>query len=342
MNLEEHSHHRRNALTGEWVLVSPQRAQRPWQGQVEAAPRVELAAYDPGCYLCPGNSRAGGAINPAYPDTFVFNNDFPALSRPGIDDEPEPTVSSHELLQARSEKGVCRVVCFSPRHDLTLADMPVEQVAGVVDLWADQAAELGAMADIQHVQVFENRGEMMGCSNPHPHGQIWAGASLPEEARKELSGQKSYYEKHGRPLLTDYAALESAAEDRLVSSNAHFVGVVPFWAVWPFETLIAPRRPRASFEDLSGDERSSLADILQKITLRYDNLFDVPFPYSMGFHIAPYDGEPHPEWVFHAHFYPPLLRSATVRKFLVGYEMLAMPQRDLTPEQAAARLRAAG
>ena len=341
MNFQEHSHHRRNALTGEWVLVSPHRVKRPWQGRVEPAARVAQPSYDPACYLCPGNRRAGGANNPDYQDTFVFDNDFPALSPPGVEHGEKLGDQPHELLQSRTERGICRVVCFSPRHDLTLAEMAVERIAGVVDAWAGQSAELGASETIQHVQVFENRGEMMGCSNPHPHGQIWAGGRLPEETRKELRSQKLYYDRHGRPLLTDYADWEAEGE-RLVYGNRHYVGIVPFWAVWPFETLIAPREPRAALEDLSSDERLSLADMLQQIIARYNKLFDAPFPYSMGFHSAPYDGGPHPEWVVHAHFYPPLLRSATVRKFQVGYEMLAMPQRDLTPEQAAARLRALG
>ena len=283
---------------------------------------------------------AGRSI-PTTPTHSYSTTTFPPCPGRGLTTNPNGRLLLTSSCGARPEEGICRVVCFSPRHDLTLAEMPVERIVGVVDVWADQAAELGAMPDIQYVQAFENRGEMMGCSNPHPHGQIWAGASLPEEARKELAGQKSYFEKHGQPLLTDYAALESSHGERLVAGNAHFVAVVPFWAVWPFETLIVPRRPIVSFEDLSSAERWGLADILGRVTSRYNKLFDAPFPYSMGFHVAPYDGKAHPEWVFHAHFYPPLLRSATVRKFLVGYEMLAMPQRDLTPEQAAARLRAA-
>ena len=333
--LSEHPHRRLNLLTGEWVLVSPHRTKRPWQGQVEKVTVAERPAYDPTCYLCPGNERAGGARNPQYAGTFVFENDYAAL-RPG---DTTGDVNVADLLVARGEPGVCRVVCFSPRHDLTLAQMEPAAIRAVVDLWAQQYDELGRRPEIGHVEIFENRGEMMGASNPHPHGQIWAQRSVPREPAREGEQQREYYERHGRTLLADYLALEAERGERVVCANDHFVAVVPFWAVWPFETLVAPRRAVRDLRALTSDERDGLARILKDLTARYDSLFDVPFPYSAGFHQAPTDGEPHPEWHLHMHFFPPLLRSATVRKFLVGYEMLGEPQRDITAESAAARLR---
>ena len=340
MNLQEYSHHRRNALTGEWVLVSPHRAKRPWQGQTETAAQTELSSYEDGCYLCPNNSRVNGVKNPDYKDTFIFENDYPAISPLYVENDAARYETLPELLTARMERGICRVICFSPRHDLTLADMPVSQVARLINVWNEQTEALGSLEGIRHVQLFENRGELMGCSNPHPHAQIWAGNHVPQEAGKELREQGLYYKRHGRPLLADYIALESGGK-RIVYSNRDFVALVPFWASWPFETLIAPRLPHLSLATLSRQECFSLAEALQKVVTLYNNLFKVPFPYSMGLHAAPYDGEDHPETVFHLHFYPPLLRSATVRKFMVGYELLAMPQRDLTPEQAAKSLREA-
>lgn len=331
-------HRRLNLLTGEWVLVSPHRTQRPWQGQVEAVPPDERPQYDPTCYLCPGNARAGGVRNPVYTSTFVFENDFAAL----LPDTPPHEMSRESLLVATSERGICRVVCFAPRHDLTLANMDVADIRRVVDVWTEQYVELGSMPWVQHVQIFENRGAMMGASNPHPHGQIWANEYLPNEASKELQQQEAYYAAHGRRLLLDYLALELREEVRVVCQNAHFVVVVPFWAVWPFETLVLPRKACAALPDLASEERDGLADILRQITRRYDRLFNVSFPYSMGFHQCPTDGQVHPEWQLHAHFYPPLLRSATIRKFMVGYELLGQPQRDITPEAAAERLRAGG
>jgi UDPglucose--hexose-1-phosphate uridylyltransferase len=333
--LTDHPHRRRNLLTGEWVLVSPHRTKRPWQGQVEKLPQETRLAYDPTCYLCPGNSRAGGFVNPNYEHTFVFDNDFAAL----VPAEVEADAPSDALLQAVPEQGICRVVCFSPRHDLTLAEMPRADIRLVVDTWAEQTLELGARPTIGHVQVFENRGAMMGASNPHPHGQIWATQRLPNEPAKESAQQRSYFSAHGRTLLQDYLATELEAETRIICANDQWVALTPFWAVWPFETLLLPRRAVGSLPELEDAERDGLADILKRITTRYDNLFEVPFPYSMGWHQRPTDGRPHPGHVLHAHFYPPLLRSATVRKFMVGFEMLGEPQRDIPAEAAAARLR---
>jgi UDPglucose--hexose-1-phosphate uridylyltransferase len=328
-------HRRLNALTGEWVLVSPHRAKRPWLGQVEKPAAPTRPAYDPTCYLCPGNERAGGVRNPQYTGTFVFDNDFAAL-RPN---DPQAKLDVAELLVASTEPGVCRVVCFSPRHDLSLADMEPAAIRRVVDVWAEQYDELGSRPEIAHVQIFENKGEMMGASNPHPHGQIWAQRSVPLHPARELARLRDHHARHGRTLLEDYVRLEADAGERIVCENDGFVALVPFWAVWPFETLVVSRRPAPSISALDGRERDQLADVVRRLTARYDNLFDVSFPYSAGFHQAPTDGEPHPEWHLHLHFYPPLLRSATVRKFLVGYEMLGEPQRDITPESAAERLR---
>jgi len=315
------------------VLVSPHRTARPWQGQIEETTPETRPEYDESCYLCPGNTRAGGVLTPVYDSTYVFDNDFAALL-PG----EAPSPGGDGLFVAEPERGICRVVCFSPRHDLTLGDMTAPAVRTVVDTWATQTAELGSLDWVGHVQVFENRGAMMGASNPHPHGQIWATESLPNEPAKELAQQAAY---PGGCLLCDYLKAELADGARLIDENAHFVAVVPFWAVWPFETLVLPRAHHGSLTDLDGDHRDGLADMLGRVTRRYDRLFGVTFPYSMGFHQRPTDGGDHPQWHLHAHFYPPLLRSATVRKFMVGFELLAQPQRDITPETAAQRLRAA-
>ncbi|HYW43406.1 MAG TPA: UDP-glucose--hexose-1-phosphate uridylyltransferase [Bryobacteraceae bacterium] len=329
-------HRRFNPLTREWVLVSPHRTQRPWQGQVEAGGAAAQPDYDPECYLCPGNARAGGVRNPSYTSTFVFDNDYAALKPDTAPDRFE----QDGLLVAESEPGVCRVVCFSPRHNLTIANMDPVGLRLVVDRWAEQFADLGARALINYVQIFENRGAMMGASNPHPHCQIWSNYALPNEVRKEQTSLGAWHDERGGCLLCEYAKLETARGDRMIETNDSFVTLVPFWAVWPFETMVIPRRHLAAVDDLSGAERDGLADILKRTTARYDRLFGVPFPYSMGFHQRPTDGAAHDEWHLHMHFYPPLLRSATVRKFLVGYEMLAGPQRDITPEAAAEQLRA--
>ncbi|HEX8139640.1 MAG TPA: UDP-glucose--hexose-1-phosphate uridylyltransferase [Pyrinomonadaceae bacterium] len=333
--LNEIPHRRLNPLTREWVLVSPHRTKRPWQGQTEEVTPESQPRYDPTCYLCPGNVRAGGHVNPPYTSTFVFDNDFAAL----LPAAPAGEIKEAELLVAESERGICRVVCFSPRHDLTLARMSVPEIRQVIDVWANQYQELGQMPFINHVQIFENRGAMMGASNPHPHCQIWAQQSIPNEAVKEQSAQADYFRMKGASLLADYLKLELQSGERLVYENAHFVALVPFWAVWPFETLVIGRRHTTSLDLLESQERDALADLLQKLTTRYDNLFRVSFPYSMGFHQRPTDGLAHEGSHLHLHFYPPLLRSATVRKFMVGYELLGMPQRDVTPEQAARMLR---
>lgn len=335
-NLADHPHRRQNPLTGDWLLVSPHRGKRPWQGDESKLEQDTRPAYDPKCYLCPGNTRAeGGHVNPDYASTFVFTNDFSAL----MPDAPAGAVSEGGLLRAVSERGLCRVICFSPRHDLTLGQMTTEQIAPVVDLWAEETLDLGSRDFVNHVQVFENKGQLMGCSNPHPHGQIWASERLPMEPAKELIGQTAYRDEHGRCLLCDYLALEERLGERIVCANEHFVALVPFWACWPFETLLLPRRHARAIPALDAPERAALADLLRRLTARYDNLFQVSFPYSMGWHQAPTDGAPHEEWHLHAHFYPPLLRSATVKKFMVGFEMLGNPQRDVTPEWAADILR---
>lgn len=327
-------HRRLNPLTGEYVLVSPHRTKRPWQGQQEKPPTIERPQHDPKCYLCAGNTRANGETNPDYADTFVFTNDFAALLP-----ESEATITpKNPLFHAENVRGTARVLCFSPRHDLTLPEMPLETVRRVVDMWAEQTTELGA--DYQWVQVFQNKGSAMGASNPHPHGQVWAEDVIPNEPRKEDARQRDYYAEHGRPLLVDYAAQESEQGERVVVENADWLAVVPYWAVWPFETLLMPRDHVLRLPDLTDAQRDSLADIVKRLLTKYDNLFEVEFPYSMGWHGAPFNGADNTHWQLHAHFYPPLLRSATVKKFMVGYEMLGEAQRDITAEQAADRLRA--
>jgi UDPglucose--hexose-1-phosphate uridylyltransferase len=333
-------HRRQNPLTGEWVLVSPHRTQRPWLGQIEKAAPENLPAYEANCYLCPGNTRADGKRNPDYRSTFVFDNDFPALLLPeGGELLENADQSGNGLFRVQPEFGIARVMCFSPRHDLSLPELPLSQVEAVVQGWMDQTEALGRIEPISYVQIFENKGAMMGASNPHPHNQIWASSRIPNEPAKEMTAMQEYMGQHDACLLCSYLRAEQDLGERIVTSNEHFVALVPFWAVWPFELLLIPQRHYGSLTDLQPEEKSSLADILHRITTRYDNLFEASFPYSMGFHPRPTDGLPHESWHMHAHYYPPLLRSATVRKFMVGYEMLAMPQRDLTAESAAERLR---
>jgi UDPglucose--hexose-1-phosphate uridylyltransferase len=334
-NLENHPHRRYNPLTGEWILVSPHRAKRPWQGQVEKEDAARLPEYDPSCYLCPGNTRAGGKVNPSYTDTLIFKNDFSSL----LDNTPNGTFNENNLLIAESEQGICKVICFSPRHDLTLPLMEIKSIRKVIDVWVKEYSDLGKLDYINNVQIFENKGSLMGCSNPHPHCQIWAQKNLPVEIIKEQYHLSTYYKLQHRTLLADYLELEINKDERIICSNDNFVALVPFWAIWPFETMIVSKREVPSLALLTDAEKNDLAGIYKLLTTRYDNLFETSFPYSMGYHQAPTDGKEHPEWHLHMHFYPPLLRSATVKKFMVGYEMLANPQRDFTAEQSAERLK---
>ncbi len=337
-DLQKTPHRRLNPLTRDWVLVSPQRTDRPWQGKIEGSNASEADAYDPNCYLCPGNARAKGMINPHYLGTYVFDNDYPALL-PEVEGAAVRKEEASGLIVARAEPGICRVACFSPRHDLTVPRMSAVELRQVAEMWIDQYKSLGAVPWIQHVQIFENSGPVMGASNPHPHCQIWANATLPNEPAKEQASQLDYRAQNRSCLLCDYLRLEVDRGERLVCENEAFAVVVPYWAVWPFETLLLSKRHIGAMDALTADEQDLLGKIVKQITTRYDNLFQVSFPYSMGFHQSPTDGHPHEEWHMHAHYYPPLLRSATVRKFMVGYEMLAAPQRDMTAEIAAARLR---
>lgn len=333
--LIEEPHRRYNLLTGEWVLVSPHRAKRPWQGKVEKNAEQSRKKFDETCYLCPGNERAGGSRNPVYTETFVFQNDFSALTKEATDF----TYSKNGLLLAKGEPGICKVVCFSPRHDLSLADMETTDIKKVIDIWASEYKELGEQKFINYVQIFENKGELMGCSNPHPHGQIWAQKSVPVEPSKEQIQFSKFYKKENKSLLKEYLKLELKLGERIVYKNDDFAVLVPFWAVWPFETIIISKRHFQSLGEIKENEKITLADAIKNLTSRYDKLFEVSFPYSAGIHQKPTDGKEHKEWHFHMHFFPPLLRSATIKKFMVGYEMLANPQRDITPEISAKRLR---
>jgi UDPglucose--hexose-1-phosphate uridylyltransferase len=324
-------HRRKNILTGEWVLVSSQRTNRPWQGEISKPADQQRRSYEPACYLCPGNKRANGDFNPPYKGTFVFTNDFSAL----LENIPSVKKNKDDLLIMKAEKGICRVVNFTPRHDLTLAEMQESEIEDVINTWQNEFRSLGAHPKINYVQIFENKGLLMGNSNPHPHGQIWAQESIPTEPLKELKQFKLYYNKRKRGLLAEYIKLEQRLKERIVYENGSFIVLVPFWAVWPFETIIVSKRRISNILELRMAERKDYADAMSIITKKYDNLFKTSFPYSAGLHQAPTDGKRYTEWHFHMHFYPPLLLSAEIKKFMVGYEMLAEPQRDITPEYSA-------
>lgn len=335
-DINEDPHRRYNPLINEWVLVSPHRSKRPWQGQKEAVNMVALPEYDPECYLCAGNVRANGEVNPPYESSFVFENDFAALKQEAIAFDGNEEGS---FFKAQPERGISRVVCFSPRHDLTLPEMDVDGIVNIIHTWQKEYTDLGNIDYINHVQIFENKGSVMGCSNPHPHGQIWAQSSLPTQVQKTQDNLKAYFDKNGTNLLQDYLQQELKVKERVVVENDHFAAIVPFWAIWPFETMIISKRHITKITDFTEDEVTAFAEVLKKLTTKYDNLFETSFPYSSGIHQAPTDGEEHPEWQFHMHFYPPLLRSASVKKFMVGYEMMGESQRDITPEKSAEMLR---
>jgi UDPglucose--hexose-1-phosphate uridylyltransferase len=334
-DLKEHSHTRLNILTGDWILVSPHRMKRPWQGKLEDLQDDNRPSYDANCYLCPGNKRTDGTVNPKYNDPFSFINDFSAL----LKDSPVGDYNEEGLLSVKSESGICKVICFSPQHNLTLPQMTVAAIEKIIILWQKEYNELSANPAIKYIQIFENKGEIMGCSNPHPHGQIWSSSSIPLELVKETSQQKNYFDKHQTSLLSDYLQLELKKNERIVVENEHFVALVPFWAIWPYETMIVSKRHVQHIMQFNALERLSFATILKQLTTKYDNLFNISFPYSAGMHQSPVNSGSFPEWHWHMHFYPPLLRSATVKKYMVGYEMLANPQRDITPESAAEKLR---
>ncbi|WP_372920053.1 UDP-glucose--hexose-1-phosphate uridylyltransferase [Salegentibacter sp.] len=327
-------HRRYNILTGEWILVSPHRTKRPWQGKTENQNIEKRETYEPTCYLCPGNTRNSGKTNPDYQKPYSFENDFPAL----LPQNPSQ-VFEQNLLKAEPESGICKVLCFSPDHSLTLPIMEVEAITEVIKLWKKEFADLGSMENINYVQIFENKGAIMGCSNPHPHGQIWSQKSIPTEVQKKSEHLKAHWQKTKRSLLSDYLNQELKLKERILEETEHFVALIPYWAVWPFEAMIIPKNHYQHIGQLNENEEKDFAKIIKKLTIKYDNLFETSFPYSSGIHQAPTDGKEHPEWHFHMSFYPPLLRSATVKKFMVGYEMFAGPQRDITAEQAAQRLK---
>lgn len=326
-------HRRYNILTGEWVLVSPNRAKRPWQGKTDKSIAVKKLKYDENCYLCPTNKRANGDINPDYPSTYSFKNDFAAL----LSDTKENTFING-LLRATTESGLCKVICFSPDHSLTLPLMSASEISDVIALWKKEYEEIGANPNINHVQIFENKGDIMGCSNPHPHGQIWAQQSIPEVVLKKQAQQQKYWDVNNKSLLSDYIQQEIDLDERIILKNEHFIALVPYWAVWPYETMIVPLNHYQHIGQLNSEEQHAFAEIIKDLTTKYDNLFEISFPYSSGIHQSPTDEE-HPEWHFHMSFYPPLLRSAEIKKFMVGYEMFANPQRDITAEQAADTLK---
>lgn len=332
---DEHPHRRYNPLLDEWVLVSPHRAKRPWQGQEEKPNETLLPEYDKNCYLCAGNHRSDGTQNPGYKKSYVFDNDFPAL----MTEATKSTQQASVFFKHKPEQGINRVVCFSPRHNETIPELEPIEIQDIIETWRAQYIELGSYDFVNYVQIFENKGSIMGCSNPHPHGQIWAQSSIPTQVKKTQRSLISYFKKFNRSLLSDYLKEESVLKERTVFENGHFVLLVPFWAVWPFETLIVSKRHFGNITEMSREEVTSFAEILKITTVKYDNIFETSFPYSAGIHQTPTDGKPHPEWHFHMHFYPPLLRSATVKKFMVGYEMLGEPQRDITPEKSALLLK---
>ena len=333
--LTDHPHRRYNPLLDEWILVSPQRAKRPWQGQNEVISDEKKPEYDETCYLCPGNERINGGTNHKYESCYVFDNDFPAL----LKDEVSFDLQQEDLFKINPERGINRVICFSPKHNVTLAEMQITEIENVIKVWKEQYLELSAIDYINHVQIFENKGSVMGCSNPHPHGQIWAQSSLPTQVKKTQDNLLKYYQKTGKSLLKDYVDNELQKKERIIAENEHFVLLVPFWATWPYETMIISKRHFSNIAEITEEEIKSYAEMIHIITVKYDNLFKTSFPYSAGIHQAPTDGLPHGEWHFHMHFYPPLLRSATVKKFMVGYELLAEAQRDLTAEQSAELLK---
>jgi UDPglucose--hexose-1-phosphate uridylyltransferase len=333
-NLQNYSHRRYNPLTGEWVLVSPHRAKRPWQGQEEEISKQSLPVYDKDCYLCSGNLRAGGKRNPKYKDVFVFENDYAALQNesPSFSDESG-------LLKVKSETGICKVICFSPDHSKSLAQMSIEAIEKVIEVWQVEYKKLGSQKNVNYIQIFENKGAVMGCSNPHPHGQIWSQSSLPNEIIKKDNHQRHYFSENGKSILEDYVTQELEEKERIVYQNEHFTIVVPFWAIWPFETMIIPNKKQESILEMNANERLAYAESIAVLTKAYDQLFDCSFPYSSGIHQAPTNDESYEHWHWHMSFYPPLLRSATVKKFMVGYEMFGSPQRDITAESAAIIIR---
>lgn len=345
----DHSHRRFNPLTNSWILCSPHRSKRPWQGAREEAKKTKLPDFDEKCYLCPGNIRATGDSNPKYDSTYYFMNDYPAVKL----DQPEYFTEESEdksdkkskLMKTQGVKGKCFVICFSPNHSLSLPMMSHDSITKVVSLWQELFMDLkkdgnSGVAPYKYLQIFENKGAAMGCSNPHPHGQAWCLDVIPTEVQQEINSMNAYAHENHSHLLGDYVELELKEKERLVAVNDSFIVVVPYWALWPFETLVVARDHLRSLEDFSDKHKADLAQILKTLTTKYDNLFNTFFPYSMGIHQAPFNGteeEKNNSW-FHMHFYPPLLRSATVKKFCVGFEMLGEAQRDITSEQAAKRL----